>query len=213
MGGPGCISGYAVSLVPDEACKLLRTGGSGPRPGHLSRRPPFPLCVQEFGFSDADFLYVVERFPAVLLCRAEGNLRPKLRYFRSLGLSRPQLVAMVKAYPCLLAKNLHSAIKPKVTQPPRQGLPDGRDVLPKNYSGCFPIADHISDVQSSRLVHLLRNCPLIASCATELEVGSLYSLPRGGLLSHPGPTTVPNKARYEAGARRGTSSRAGSGRL
>jgi hypothetical protein len=108
----------------------------------MPRKPesaaPFPIvCVQEFGFSDSDFLYVVKRFPAVLLCRAEGNLRPKLRYFRTLGLLRPQLVAMVKAYPCLLAKNLHSAIKPKVTHPPRQGLPDGRDVLPRNDSGCF----------------------------------------------------------------------------
>lgn len=72
------------------------------------------LCVQEFGFSPADFLYVVERSPGVLLSRVDANLRPKLAFFRARGLSPPQLVAMVKAYPSLLAKNLHSALQPKV---------------------------------------------------------------------------------------------------
>ncbi|XP_071725085.1 transcription termination factor MTERF8, chloroplastic-like [Rutidosis leptorrhynchoides] len=64
------------------------------------------------GFDETHITKLVQKFPAVLGCRVESNLKPKLEYFAQNGITGTALVDCVVAKPRILHKSLRDSIKP-----------------------------------------------------------------------------------------------------
>ncbi|XP_071723663.1 transcription termination factor MTERF8, chloroplastic-like [Rutidosis leptorrhynchoides] len=75
-----------------------------------------PRSVLEFlksnGFDETHITKLVEKYPAVLFCRVESNLKPKLEYFAQNGIRGTNLVECVVAKPTILERSLRGCIKP-----------------------------------------------------------------------------------------------------
>ncbi|XP_071725086.1 uncharacterized protein [Rutidosis leptorrhynchoides] len=64
------------------------------------------------GFDETHITKLVEKYPPVLGCRVESNLKPKLEYFAQNGITGTNLVECVVAKPTILHKSLCDSIKP-----------------------------------------------------------------------------------------------------
>ncbi|XP_028751874.1 uncharacterized protein LOC114711619 [Neltuma alba] len=68
---------------------------------------------RSYGFSDSQISKVVEKYPRVLLTKPEVTLSPKLRFFRSIGFSCPELPELIIYNSALLVLSLKKSIIPR----------------------------------------------------------------------------------------------------
>ncbi|CAE7315404.1 MTERF4, partial [Symbiodinium sp. CCMP2456] len=77
------------------------------------------LAVQEFLQTEMQLTTVqvaksIARFPSVLGCSIEANLKPKVQWIKGLGLSQSQVVKVIARFPALLGYSIEANLKPTV---------------------------------------------------------------------------------------------------
>ncbi|KAF9597903.1 hypothetical protein IFM89_022264 [Coptis chinensis] len=70
--------------------------------------------LRSHGFRDIHIAQIIQKTPKLLICNAEKTLKPKIEFFRSFGLSGPDLADIVYADPYIFEASLEKQIIPTI---------------------------------------------------------------------------------------------------
>ncbi|XP_073051591.1 uncharacterized protein [Primulina eburnea] len=78
-----------------------------------SRNPDSVLAfLEENGLSDAQIKHLIKRVPQILTLKPQDNLLPKIEFFRSLGISRDDIVKIIAVAGSFMRRSLQNRIIP-----------------------------------------------------------------------------------------------------